>query len=76
MQKLVLRHSCSVFSFAKGKSWDEFYLKYAWNGQKYALMRLGLCNSAFTIAQEMDCLTDDVKKRIDICIEKYRTVLD
>lgn len=47
-----------------------------WNGQKYALMRLGLCSSAFTIAQDMESLSSDVKKRIDDCIEKYRSVLD
>ena len=37
---------------------------------------LFLCSSAFTIAQDMDSLSGDVKKRIDDCIEKYRSVLD
>ena len=41
-----------------------------WNGQKYALMKLGLCESAYTIAQEMSSLTPAAMERIDKCIEQ------
>ena len=47
-----------------------------WNGQKYALMKLGLCSSAFTIAQEMDSLTDSAKKRIEKSITDLKEELD
>ena len=47
-----------------------------WNGQKYALMKLGLIETPFTLAQEMSSLTDEAKKRIENCLEKYRTELD
>ena len=47
-----------------------------WNGQKYALVKLGLCSTPYTIAQEMDSLTDKAKERIEACIEKYRAELD
>lgn len=47
-----------------------------WNGQKYALMKLGLCSSAFTIAQEMDSLTDSAKKRIEKSITELKEELD
>ena len=47
-----------------------------WNGQKYALMKLGLCASPFTIAQEMNSLTDEAKKRIDAALERFKEVFD
>ena len=47
-----------------------------WNGQKYALMKLGLCASPFTIAQEMSSLTDEAKKRIDAALERFKEVFD
>ena len=47
-----------------------------WNGQKYALMKLGLIASPFTIAQEMDSLTDVAKARIDNCLAQFKTELD
>ena len=47
-----------------------------WNGQKYALMKLGLCASPFTIAQEMSSLTEDAKKRIDAALETFKEVFD
>lgn len=47
-----------------------------WNGQKYALVKLGLIETPLTLAQEMTNLTNDVKKRIDDCLAKYRTELD
>lgn len=47
-----------------------------WNGQKYALVKLGLIETPLTLAQEMTNLTDDVKKRIEDCLAKYRTELN
>lgn len=47
-----------------------------WNGQKYALMQLGLIETPFTIAQEMSSLTDAAKQRVDACLAKYRNELD
>ena len=47
-----------------------------WNGQKYALMKLGLIETPYTIAQEMSSLTDEAKKRIENCLAKYRAELD
>ena len=47
-----------------------------WNGQKYALMKLGLIETPYTIAQEMTSLTDEAQKRIEDCLAKYRTELD
>ena len=47
-----------------------------WNGQKYALTKLGLCATPYTIAQEMSSLTDEAKARVEACVEKYRAELD
>ncbi len=47
-----------------------------WNGQKYALVKLGLIETPLTLAQEMNNLTDDVKKRIEDCLAKYKNDLD
>lgn len=47
-----------------------------WNGQKYALMKMGLCESAYTIAQEMDSLTPVAMERIEKCIEQFKADLD
>lgn len=47
-----------------------------WNGQKYALQYLGLIETPLTLAQEMSLLTDDVKKRVEACVDKYRKELD
>ncbi len=47
-----------------------------WNGQKYALVKLGLIESPYTIAQEMDSLTDTVKKRIEECLKQLKEELD
>ena len=47
-----------------------------WNGQKYALMKLGLIETPYTIAQEMSSLTDEAKKRIEDCLAKYKNDLD
>jgi len=51
-------------------------LSNVWNGQKYALTKLGLCSTPYTIAQEMSGLTDEAKARVDACVEKYRYILD
>ena len=47
-----------------------------WNGQKYALMKLGLIASPFTYAQEMSSLTDEAKKRVEKCLDEFKTELD
>lgn len=47
-----------------------------WNGQKYALMKLGLIETPYTIAQEMSSLTDAAKQRIEECLAKYKNDLD
>ena len=47
-----------------------------WNGQKYALMKLGLCESAYTIAQEMSLLTPEAMTRIEKCLAEYKDILD
>jgi len=47
-----------------------------WSGQKYALARLGLCQSPLTVAQEMSTLTDEAKARVEACLEAYQTELD
>ncbi|MBQ6471916.1 MAG: dihydrodipicolinate synthase family protein, partial [Victivallales bacterium] len=47
-----------------------------WTGQKYALVSLGLISSPFTFAQEMDLLTDEVKDRIEKCLDDFRQELD
>lgn len=41
------------------------------NGQKYALMKLGLIASPLTLAQEMSSLTEAAKARIDTCLKTY-----
>lgn len=51
-------------------------LSNVWNGQKYALMKLGIINSAYTIAQEMSTLTEESKKRIEMCLEEFKSELD
>lgn len=47
-----------------------------WNGQKYALEKLGLIALPFTIAQEMDSLTAKAKQRIESCLEQFKNELD
>ena len=47
-----------------------------WNGQKYALMKMGLCESAYTIAQEMSTLTPEAMARVEKCIEQFKAELD
>lgn len=51
-------------------------LSNVWNGQKYALMKLGLCESAYTIAQEMSTLTPEAMERVEKCIAQFKTELD
>lgn len=47
-----------------------------WNGQKYALVKLGLISTPLTFAQEMDSLTDAAKARIEQCLELFKNELD
>ena len=47
-----------------------------WNGQKYALVKLGLISTPYTIAQGMESLTGEAKKRVENCIAKYKNELD
>ncbi|MBP5638917.1 MAG: dihydrodipicolinate synthase family protein [Victivallales bacterium] len=47
-----------------------------WNGQKYALVKMGLISTPYTIAQEMDSLTDEAKTRVEKCLEQYKEELD
>ena len=51
-------------------------IRNCWNGQKYALVKLGLIASPFTFAQEMDSLTDEAKRRIEKCLEEFEAELD
>ena len=47
-----------------------------WNGQKYALVKLGLIESPLTLAQEMSSLDAAAKSRIERFIAKHREELD
>ena len=47
-----------------------------WNGQKYALVKLGLISTPYTIAQEMSLLTDEAKARIEKCLAQFKEELD
>ena len=47
-----------------------------WNGQKYALVKLGLIETPLTLAQEMSSLTDVAKARIEKCLEEFKEELD
>ena len=47
-----------------------------WNGQKYALVKLGLISTPYTIAQEMSGLTKEAEKRIEDCLNRFREELD
>ena len=47
-----------------------------WNGQKYALMKLGLISTPYTIAQEMSSLTDAARARVEKCLADFKDELD
>lgn len=47
-----------------------------WNGQKYALVKMGLIATPYTRAQEMSSLTDAAKARIEKCLDEFKTDLD
>ena len=47
-----------------------------WNGQKYALVKLGIIATPFTFAQEMSSLTDAAKTRIEKCLGEFKADLD
>jgi hypothetical protein len=47
-----------------------------WNGQKYALVKMGLIATPYTAAQEMSSLDDAAKARIEKCIAEFKDDLD
>jgi len=47
-----------------------------WNGQKYALQKLGLIATPLTLAQEMDSLDDAAKARVEKCLAEMKDLLD
>ena len=47
-----------------------------WNGQKYALHKLGLIATPLTLAQEMDSLNDAARARIEKCLADMKEELD
>ena len=47
-----------------------------WNGQKYALVKMGLIATPYTRAQEMSSLTEEAKRRIEKCLEDFKADLD
>ncbi|MFA6930857.1 MAG: dihydrodipicolinate synthase family protein [Lentisphaeria bacterium] len=51
-------------------------LSTVWNGQKYALCKLGLISSPLTLAQDMSVLTESRKAQIDDCVERMKEELD
>lgn len=53
-----------------------YHIENCWNGQKYALQKLGLIASPFTMAQEMSSLTEEARKRVERCLEEYKEELD
>lgn len=60
-----------VFHGVYGKN-----LENVWCGQKYALERLGLIRSAFTLIEDMDKLTPGRRQEIEQCLEQYKEELD
>jgi len=51
-------------------------LQTVWVGQKYALKVLGLCASELAYMQNMDLLTEERKREIEVCMEAFREELD
>ena len=51
-------------------------LSNVWNGQKYALVKLGLIATPYTIAQEMSKLTPEAKERVEKCLAQFKEELD
>lgn len=47
-----------------------------WNGQKYALVKMGLIATPYTTAQEMSNLNDVAKTRIEKCTAEFMGDLD
>jgi len=60
-----------IFYGVYGKS-----LETVWVGQKYALKYIGLIDSFNALMQSPALLTTQRKKEIEICIDKYRELLD
>jgi len=52
------------------------HIENCWNGQKYALVKMGLIATPYTIAQEMSSLTDTAKSRIEKCLAEFKDDLD
>ena len=69
--RLVQNDMIKVFHGVYGKD-----LANVWNGQKYALVKLGLISTPYTIAQEMSSLTEEAKKRIEDCLVQFKEELD
>ncbi len=51
-------------------------LSTVWMGQKYALMKLGVFSTAFSVTQDPALLTAPVRERIEKCIAKYASLLE
>ena len=51
-------------------------LSTVWCGQKYALQQLGLIESDFTLAQDMERLTEERKQEIEDCLQEFKDELD
>lgn len=52
------------------------HIENCWNGQKYALVRMGLIATPYTTAQEMSTLTDAAKARVEKCLDEFKEDLD
>ena len=52
------------------------HIENCWNGQKYALVRMGLIATPYTTAQEMSSLDDAAKARIEKCLDEFKEDLD
>ena len=51
-------------------------LSTVWVGQKYALKKLGVFTSDYTVTQDPALLTPPVRERIEKCIAKYASLLE
>lgn len=52
------------------------HIENCWNGQKYALVKMGLIATPYTTAQEMSTLTDAAKARVEKCLDEFKDDLD
>ena len=51
-------------------------LETVWVGQKYAMKYLGIIDNVNTLFQSPELLTSQRKKEIEMCMDKYKQVLD